>query len=166
MRREGEGEMITRRTARGAPKRGGGSVRTEGDARSGPSLSMTCDRFLLCDSLQLAATPRQPLRFPSSSSSSSSFSSFLLFFLELLLALLPDFRCLGRVRDVHRYAIAPRYIGHLLSSIDRFGPIRSEGLRKARHDPIKTTLRLTAAAEGQSDGFYERGPRYMPARVT
>jgi len=56
---------------------------------------------------------------------------------------------------VHRYAIAPRYIGHLLSSIDRFGPIRSEGLRKARHDPIKTTLRLTAAAEGQSDGFYE-----------
>lgn len=59
--------------------------RVEGK-RSRPSLSMTCDRFLLCNSLQLAAT-RQPLRFPSLLLP-SFFPSFHLILLRLPLSLL------------------------------------------------------------------------------
>lgn len=63
--REENGDVRAKRISK---RGGGGSMGTGEGTRSGPSLSMTCDRFLLCDSLQLAATPRQPLRFPSSSS--------------------------------------------------------------------------------------------------
>jgi len=59
-------------------KRGGWGQRR----RSRPSLSMTCDRFLLCNSLQLAAT-RQPLLFPPPASPAPASRRLLRLFLFL-----------------------------------------------------------------------------------
>lgn len=99
---------------------------------------MTCDRFLLCNSLQLAAT-RQPLLFPPLS----------LLFLRLLSFLLSRLIFVARrcINHVHRYAIADDVLGTFCRrSIDSVDSI--ERPEKGLWGPIKTTLRLTAAAEG------------------
>lgn len=101
------------------PERGGWGQRR----RSRPSLSMTCDRFLLCNSLQLAAT-RQPLLFPllpppappppCCSSQTFPLPLFLLIFVA---------RCC--IHHVHRYAIVynvlDTFCRRSIDSIDSIG---------------------------------------------
>lgn len=135
-----------RRIRRGSGEESG----DRGRERNGPSLSMTCDRFLLCNSLQLAAT-RQPLRFPSlppppptppsPPTRASPFAS-----------LPPDFR-----RSPLHHAQPPcnraRCIGHLLSSIDRLGRFDRRAWERLA-EPIKTTPRLTATVGRHGTGPY------------
>lgn len=117
--------------------------RERGGRSSRPSLSMTCDRFLLCNSLQLAAT-RQPLLF-----SPLSFLSLLLLprlrSSHLLRLIFVARRCIN-----HRYAIAGDVLGTFCRrSIDSIDSI--ERPEKGVRGPIKTTLRLTATAEGRRE---------------
>lgn len=124
-----------------SPRRG------DGGRRSRPSLSMTCDRFLLCNSLQLAAA-RQPLLF------SPLFPPPLpvLLLLRLLFSLLLRLIFVARrcINHVHRYAIADDVLGTFCRrSIDSVDSI--ERPEKGLRGPIKTTLRLTAAAEGRRE---------------